>query len=241
MRLKCKVFWIVKGESFVGSRSEITVILATAEAFAKAAPKGFELSDAFRYRNGEFLFEWKTKRDGEPVDEAQNEIIESAITQGLTDLQQRRKDANENNLAIVEHPSDAKFVVLNKALSDSKQQNVEMTTGNGNPRPVNPVDPRKMVLRTPVPEPVELDLDVLVTGSNVVGGDVQLSLFDESMVDVVFFVRGGPISEIRACLPIRLANVRNLVTHIRVHCIRARPDDNFVIAVGTPSFYLKES
>lgn len=239
MRLKCNGSKIVSDKVFVVLRSELKDLISIAEALDKTAPKGASLKDEVHFEDGAFRFEWVT-RDGSSFDEEGRNAIEVTIERDLAQVQDRRRDANEKNVAIPELSTDSKSVGLNKAVFDAKSRNIELVSGKDNSTPVPPVDPRKMVLRHPTPEPQDLHLDLMVTGSNVVGGDIQLELLRDSIVEVVYFVRGGPISEIRARVPIHLSNVENLVSRIRVHCTRARPDDVFAIAVGTPVLFRGE-
>lgn len=237
MRMKCSKSRLADGKRFMAWRSELSAVVATADAIDKMAPKGVILSDEIRFENGEFLFHWEEARGGVAISEEQSGSIALAIEEELTKLQVRRQEANDRNQAITELPKEAKYVALNKAIFEAGAKELELSSGRPNSSPVRPVDPRSLVLRTPNPVAQDMLVDLVVTGSNVVGGDIQLLLFEESLVDVIYFVRGALFSQIRANVPIRLANVRNLVTHLRAQCSRARPDDIFVTATEFPFLY----
>lgn len=240
MRLNCNGSRFLGENVFVALRSELKDLIAVTEALDKSAPKGASLKDEVIFEKGGFRFDWVTK-DGTNFDDEGRKAIEVTIERDLAQVQERRRDANDRNVAIPELSTDSKAVSLNKALSDATSRKLELVSGTDDSTPIPHVDPRKMVLRHPTPEPRDLHVDLVITGSNVVGGDFQLKLFRDSIVDVVYFVRGGPVSEIRARVPIHLANVENLVTRIRANCTRSRPEDSFAVAKEFPTLYRDES
>jgi hypothetical protein len=237
MKMKCEITGLVDG-CFMVSRSELTSALETAEAMEKLAPKGVVFGDKMVFREGEFHLHWKEARGGAEIDGDRRRTIEADILRGLTMMQVRRQEAKRNNEPIVEQTHDPKNVRLNQALHNAKANNVEVMPSAPDAEPIRSVDPLSLLLLTPRPDPRDIDVDEVVTGSNVVGGDVQLSLFNASMVDVVFFVRGATFTEIRVSVPIGKAHVRNLVTRIRVTGTQARPEDTFLTAKDAPFLYM---
>ncbi len=96
------------------------------------------------------------------------------------------------------------------------------------------------MLVIPPDQPLHIEAEYLVSGSNVVGGPTQLPLFQDAKVDVTYFLHDAPYAEVRANVPLGLATVRNLVTRIRGEFIRAHPEDTYLTTATQPELYLPD-
>ena len=238
MQLKCKKSKLKDGNTFVSSRSELAAVLAVAESVAKLAPQGVTLSDEVVFGTNGLKLEWIHSRDGKKVEVKQMRRLEKDISEGLTYCQSRRVDAIRDNRAIHELPTDAKLLALNKSLNEAKGMDCSLhLSEDSESDPLPTFDPRDLLLQVPRAEPQVVKANFLVSGSNVVGGTVQLELLGETRVDVVYFLQGAHYQQIRASVPLRLTNVRNLITHIRVRCTLLRPGDSFLTAMDVPTLY----
>ena len=237
MHMPCDTSRVVGNGAFLTSRSRLESLVEVSSALAKLAPKGYSLSDEVRFENGSFKLQWIEARSEEALADADARAAGLAIREGLTRCQQRRIEANALNRAIPELPGDSKFLALNTALFEASQLESFLQIERGEPNPLPSYQPRALLLRVPQEEPTGVDVDAVVTGSNVVRGSIQPDLFEESVVDVIYFIQGGLFTQVRASVPLRLTHVKNLATYIRARCTRARPEDNFVTATELPHLY----
>ncbi|HET9048975.1 MAG TPA: hypothetical protein VFN29_08460 [Chiayiivirga sp.] len=225
---------LLDGNRFVTSRSDLTTLLAMADAIAKLPTKDLVLKDEIVFENGRFKLAWAASKGGGVPTADQVRDLERDISTALTHCQSRRADATKNNRAIHELPTDAKMLALNKALYVAGRANCSLNFRGAGPLPA--FDPAELLLQTPEPELKTADVDCIVSGSNVVGGVVQLDLLEETKVDVVYFIHNGPCQQVRASVPLRLSNVRNLVTRIRVRCTYSA-ESVVYYAANQPCFY----
>lgn len=225
----------IDGTRFVGSRSDLATVLTMFDSVAKVATNGFVLKDEIVFENGRFSLAWDAPKGARAPDADQVRELERSISMALTHCQDRRSEATKNNRAIHELPTDAKMLALNKALYVASRANCSLHLSDAEPLPA--FNPAELLLQIPELEQKTAEVDCVVSGSNVVGGAVQLDLLEETRVDVVYFIHNGPCEQVRASVPLRLSNVRNLVTKIRVTCTYAAESSVFY-AVDQPCFYL---
>lgn len=226
----------ITSTGFVISRDELASVLATAEALDKAAPNNVDLSDEITFSESSFKLSWLERNGSRELDAELVDHVEGNIVEALTECLKRRLDARTAGVAIHELPSDSKLVALNKATREAEGKGVALIRDgiDGMGRTVKTEDPRSVLLVKPEGEPTQIRAEYLVSGSNVVGGPNQLPLFEDAMVDVVYFLHGAPYSQVRATVPLRLAAVMNLATRISGEFTRARPDDTHLTAVEQP-------
>lgn len=224
------------------SRNDLSSVLSTADALEKAAPSNISLSDEITFTGSFFMFSWDEKKGRRRLNSELTKHVEGKILEALTECIDRRLSARKAGQAIQELPSDPKQVALNKAVHEAGGKGLVLARDGIEEREaaVRAEDPRNVLLVKPQDEPLRIEADYLVSGSNVVGGPTQLPLFQDAMVDVTYFLHDAPYSQIRAKVPLGLAAVRNLSTRIRGEFIRAHPEDSHLSATMQPEVYVPD-
>ena len=222
------------------SRTELPSILSTADALERAAPSNVILSDKIRFTDSVFELTWIEKNGGKKLSSDLIKHVDGKIVEALTECVGRRLTARAAGLAIQELPSDSKQVALNKAVNEAKGKGLVLARDGVEEKEaaVKSEDPRSVLLLKPHDEPLHIQADYLVSGSNVVGGPTQLPLFQDAIVDVIYFLHDAPYTQICAKVPLGLAAVVNLKTRIRGEFIRAHPEDSHLGAVKQPEVYM---
>lgn len=226
--------------AFYGSWSEFALARAIAVALDGNKPYGVELSDEFFCDGERINFTWIEKKGRSELDRESVANLENKLLADLTICTNRRVEAADAGRTIVALPTDPKFLALNKAIHEANGGGVRIFNQPlGGPRlEIESRPPRDVLLINPPEEPEPISVDAVVSGSNVTGAPGQLPLFDDALVDVVYFVRDENYDEVRAQVPLSLASVANLATHIRVECLRNRPEDKYLNAIGEPELYI---
>lgn len=222
------------------NRNDLSSVLSTADALEKAAPSNVILADEIGFTGFVFELTWIEKKGGRKLDLESIGLVDGNIVEALTDCMGRRVSARKAGVATQELPSDSKQLALNKAVYEAASKGVELVRDgvDENVAKVCAEDPRNVLLVKPQGEPLHFEADYLVSGSNVVGGPTQLPLFQDAMVDVTYFLHDAPYSQVRAKVPLGLAEVKNLATRIRGEFIRAHPEDAHLSAVRQPDVYV---
>ena len=223
---------------FTGSLQRLSLALELAVAYGATLPKDIELSDMFTYIDGTIRLS-AVPRDGTvEIDTPTVELIDQRIFTTLNDCIERRRDANAANMAVVPMSTDPKHLQLNKAVHIAAAAGVVPTIvgADGQNQRIESVDPRRTTLVEPPAEPVEIEGDYLVSGSNVVGTH-QLQLFAETDVDIVFFLHCANFDEFRMRGPLHLASIANMTTRVRGKFKRKRPGDRRLTCDDLPEFY----
>ena len=223
---------------FTGSLQKLKLALEIADAYATNLPKGMDLSDEFTYVGDKIKLivvpRGQTEASGVPT----VSLIDQGIVASLSACIDRRTRANEQNMPAVALPTDPKHLQLNKAVHAAVAAGVvpNIDGHDGRMHRINAVEPRDTTLIEPRPEPLEIEGDYLISGSNVVGIH-QLDLFDDKNVDIVIFLHGTNFEEIRFRGPLHLAAVANMTTRVRGTFIRNHPRDRHLTCEGRPEVY----
>lgn len=238
MFLKCKHIEITP-TGFTGSWKEIDKIRAIILGLEGAAPSRYLISDEFSSDGDKISYSWLERKGHRSLDREARVLLEQKIIADLGACVARRAEAGDDNRPIAALPTDAKFLQLNKALHEARLEQVALVTETVQGREVEVASevPRHLLLIDPPEQPEPISVDALVSGSNVIGAPTQLPLFDDVLVDVVYFLRHERFDEIRARVPLSLAQVINLATHIRASCLRNRPEDRHLTAITNPELY----
>ena len=224
---------------FTCSLQKLKLALEVADAYATNLPKGMDLSDEFTYVGDKIKLIVVPRGRTEVVDTPTVSLIDQRIVTSLSICTERRTRANEQNMPAVPLPTDSKHLQLNKTVHAAAAAGVVPTIegDDGSIQRINSVEPRETTWIEPPPEPVEIEGDYLISGSNVVGIH-QLELFEEADVDIVFFLHGANFEEIRFRGPLHLAAVANMTTRVRGTFNRIRPRDRHLTCEGRPEVYL---
>ncbi len=225
------------------SREELSSILSTAEALERAAPSNVTMSDEILLKDSIFEMTWMAKKGGEKLSPDLTLNIDAKIVETLAECMSRRLNARKAGVATHELPSDSKQIALNKAAHEAAGKGLLLIRDGLEEMEavVKTEDPRQVVLVKPQDEPLRIQGDYLVSGSNVVGEPAQLPLFHDAIVDVIYFLHDAPYEQVRAKVPLGLAAVMNLETKIRGEFIRAHPDDMHLSAAKQPEVYVPNS
>lgn len=223
---------------FTGSLHKLKLALEVADAYAKNLPNGMNLSDKFTYVGDKIALIIVPRGQAEASDAPTVSLIDQGIVTSLSACLDRRTRANEQYIPVVALPTDPKHLQLNKAVHAAVDAGVvpNIAGPDGRIQEINPVEPRNTTLIEPPPEPVEIEGDYLISGSNVIGVH-QLELFEDADVDIVFFLHGANFEEIRFRGPLQLAAVANMTTRVRGTFIRIRPKDRRLTCEGRPEVY----
>ena len=223
---------------FTGSLQKLKLALEIADAYATNLPKSMDLSDEFTYVGDKIKLivvpRGQTEASGVPT----VSLIDQGIVASLSACIDRRTRANEQNMPAVALPTDPKHLQLNKAVHAAVAAGVvpNIDGHDGRMHRINAVEPRDTTLIEPRPEPLEIEGDYLISGSNVVGIH-QLDLFDDKNVDIVIFLHGTNFEEIRFRGPLHLAAVANMTTRVRGTFIRNHPRDRHLTCESRPEVY----
>lgn len=228
--------------SSVLSRNDLSSVLSTADALEKVAPSNITLSDEITFTGSVFKLSWIEKKGNCTLDSETISLVDGTIVQALTECMSRRLSARKAGLATQELPADSKQLALNKAVHEARTKGIELVRDGVDEElaAVTAEDPRNVLLVKPQDEPLHIEADYLVSGSNVVGGPSQLLLYEDTLVDVTYFLHDAPYSQIRAKVPLGLAEVKNLATRIRGEFIRAHPEDSHLSVARQPEIYVPE-
>lgn len=239
MRMKSKKSKSTPAASVL-SREELSSVLSTAEALDKAAPSNIAMSDEILLRDSTFEMTWVAKKGGDKLSRDLSRDVDVKIVETLTECMSRRLNARKAGIAIHELPSDSKQIALNKAAHEAEAKGLLLARDGIEEKEavVKTEDPRQVLLVKSQDEPLRIQGDYLVSGSNVVGGPTQLPLFHDAMVDVIYFLHDAPYQQVRAKVPLGLAAVMNLETRVRGEFIRAYPDDTHLSAAQQPEVYI---
>ncbi len=171
---------------FTGSLQKLKLALEIADAYATNLPKSMDLSDEFTYVGDKIKLivvpRGQTEASGVPT----VSLIDQGIVASLSACIDRRTRANEQNMPAVALPTDPKHLQLNKAVHAAVAAGVvpNIDGHDGRMHRINAVEPRDTTLIEPQPEPLEIEGDYLISGSNVVGIH-QPDLFDDKNVDML--------------------------------------------------------
>lgn len=223
------------------SRLELEALIATAAALEKTAPNNVRLSDEITLEDGIFHFAWNSKDDNSVLDADSSSEVDRKIAENMTVCSTRRLEARRASRAIQELPTDAKYLALNRAIYEAEVRNLKVSRGavrGSEAMTLRPQDPRAVMIVKPKVEPVVVEGDFLVSGSNVVGGPTQLLLLEDTLVHATFFLHEAKYSQIRVQVPLSLVMVKNLVTRMRGTFTHAHPDDTYLTATTQPEVYL---
>ena len=221
---------------FTGSLQKLKLALEVADAYATNLPKSMDLSDEFTYVGDKIKLivvpRGQTEASGVPT----VSLIDQGIVASLSACIDRRTRANEQNMPAVALPTDPKHLLLNKTVHAAVAAGVlpNIAGHDGQMQRVKAVEPRDTTLIEPPPEPVEIEGDYLISGSNVVGIH-QPDLFDDTNVDIVLFLHGTNFEEIRFRGPLHLAAVANMTTRVRGTFNRNHPRDRHLTCEGPTS------
>ena len=237
MEIVCE-FETMSAIGFTGSLHKLKLAFEVADAYAKNLPNGMDLSDEFTYVGDKIKLFVVPRGRTEVVDTPTVSLIDQRIVTSLSICTERRTRANEQNMPAVPLPTDSKHLQLNKTVHAAAAAGVIPTIegDDGRIQRIYSVEPRETTLIEPPPEPVEIEGDYLISGSNVVGIH-QLELFDDTSVDIVFFLHGTNFEEIRFRGPLHLAAVANMTTRVRGTFIRNNPRDRYLTCAGRPVVY----
>lgn len=225
------------------SRLELEALIAMAAALEKAASNNVRLSDEITLADAVFRFAWISKEDNTVLDADLASEVDRKIAENMTVCSTRRLEARRTSRAIQELPTDAKYLALNRAIYEAEERNLKVSRGavrGSEAVTLKPQDPRAVMIVKPKAEPVVVEGDFLVSGSNVVGGPTQLLLLEDTLVHATFFLHEAKYSQIRVQVPLGLVMVKNLVTRIRGTFVHAHPDDTYLTATTQPEIYLPE-
>jgi len=223
---------------FTGSLQKLKLALEIADAYATNLPKSMDLSDEFTYVGDKIKLIVVPRGQTEPSGVPTVSLIDQGIVASLSACIDRRTRANEQNMPAVALPTDPKHLQLNKAVHAAVAAGVvpNIDGHDGRMHRINAVEPRDTTLIEPRPEPLEIEGDYLISGSNVVGIH-QLDLFDDKNVDIVIFLHGTNFEEIRFRGPLHLAAVANMTTRVRGTFIRNHPRDRHLTCESRPEVY----
>ena len=241
MRIKSRKSKHIPTQSVL-SRNELSSIMSVADALERAAPSNVRLSDSIKFTGSEFDLIWVDKNGGNELNSTLTEHVDGKINEALNQFVSRRMSARKAGLAIQELPSDSKQLSLNKAVNEAERNELVLVRHGVGEKDVavKSEDPRSVLLVKPQDEPLRFQSDYLVSGSNVVGGPTQLPLFQDAIVDVIYFLHEAPYAQIRAKVPLHLAAVVNLKTRIRGEFIRTHPEDSHIVTVNQPEVYVPD-
>ncbi len=241
MRIKSRKSRIIP-EGVALSREELSTVLATVEALERASPNDVGLSDVISFNGTSYETAWIKRTNQLDLNGESASDVEDKLVESLTACTKRRLDARRSGNTIQELPNDFKFLALNKAIHEAEKSGLVLVRDRmvEADATVGSEDPRDVVLVKPKDEPVRVSGHYLVSGSNVIGGPEQLPLFEDAMVEVVYFLRDAPYAQVRATVPLRMAEVRNLSTRIAGEFVRAKPDDRYLTAVAPPDVYVPD-
>lgn len=221
-------------------REHQALALAIATSYGSALPKKIKLHNEAKLQGESIMLTLVIPTTPLGRDQATTSFVDRALAEELSLCLQRRLDANRKGLAIPELKRDQKLLALNKALHDAGAVDIRalIEMPDGSEQRLSYVHPTDVRLIAADPEPQLITGKFTVSGFNVVGGAMQLELFNQSMVQVKYFIVGAPVSEIRAAVPLSLTSIVSFRTHIEGSFSRAAPDDHYADAIGLPVLHV---